>query len=61
MQKTIILNAQNLGFFRVKDAEKQSMILAELLELEELAEFEESDITVRHVLLIRLSLMQQSP
>lgn len=45
MQKTIILTAQNLGFFRVKDAEKQSMILAELLELEELAEFEESDIT----------------
>lgn len=44
MKKQVILTAQTLGFFRTKDAEKQSVILAEMLELEEFSQADANEV-----------------
>lgn len=43
-KQTIIL-AMNLGFFRAKDPEKQSVLIAEMMEMEEMADAEISKVT----------------
>lgn len=57
MKNEVILTAQTLGFFRAKSPEKQSLILAELLDLEEfqdvpvesISKILEAEILRRHV------------